>query len=164
MGVSASCPLTFRCAPQRNSLRASDQQLMLFLMSLLSWGSHDNVHSPRTCPVCPAHRSPSTQQRLHSHSLRARPQDLVVPRGLRILSSPFSVSLLFVSLFYFKKKNFLFYLGVWLVNNVVIVSSGQQSDSAICIHVFIFPQTPLPSRLPHSIEPSSLCYVVGPCW
>ena len=87
-----------------------------------------------------------------------------MPRGLRILSSPFSVSLLFVSLFYFKKKNFLFYIGVWLVNNVVIVSSGQQSDSAICIHVFIFPQTPLPSRLPHSIEPSSLCYVVGPCW
>ena len=162
MGVSASCPLA-RYAPQRNSLRASDKQLMLFLMSLLSWGSHDNVHSPRTCPVCSAHRSPSTQQRLHSHSLRAWPQDLVLPRGLRILSSPFSVSLLFVSLFYFLKKLFIF-IGVWLVNNVVIVSSGQQSDSAICIHVFIFPQTPLPSKLPHSIEQSSLCYTVGPCW
>ena len=140
MGVSASCPLA-RYAPQRNSLRASDKQLMLFLMSLLSWGSHDNVHSPRTCPVCSAHRSPSTQQRLHSHSLRAWPQDLVLPRGLRILSSPFSVSLLFVSLFYFLKKLFIF-IGVWLVNNVVIVSSGQQSDSAICIHVFISPKLP----------------------
>ena len=26
------------------------------------------------------------------------------------------------------------------------------------------PQTPLPSRLLHNIEQSSLCYTVGPCW
>ena len=26
------------------------------------------------------------------------------------------------------------------------------------------PQTPLPPRLPHNIEQSSLCYTVGPCW
>ena len=32
------------------------------------------------------------------------------------------------------------------------------------IHVPILPQTPLPSRLPHNIEESSLCYTVGPCW
>ena len=25
-------------------------------------------------------------------------------------------------------------------------------------------QTPLPSRLPHNIEQSSLCYIVDPCW
>ena len=38
-------------------------------------------------------------------------------------------------------------IGVWLLNNVVIVSNGQQKDSN-CIHVSIFPQTPLSSRLP----------------
>ena len=32
------------------------------------------------------------------------------------------------------------------------------------IHVSILPQTPLPSRLPHNIEQSSLCCTVGPCW
>ena len=60
--------------------------------------------------------------------------------------------------------NFLFYIGVQLINNVVIVSDAQQSNSAIHIHVSILPQTPLPSRLPHNIEQSSLCYTVGPCW
>ena len=50
-----------------------------------------------------------------------------------------------------------------LINNVVTVSGGQQRNSAICIHVSILPQTPLPSRLPHNIEQSSLCYRVGPC-
>ena len=34
------------------------------------------------------------------------------------------------------------------INNVVIVSSEQQRDSAIHIYVSILPQTPLPSRLP----------------
>ena len=50
------------------------------------------------------------------------------------------------------------------MNNVVIVSSRQQRDSAIHIHVSILPQTPFPSRLPHNIEQSSLCYTVHPCW
>ena len=31
-------------------------------------------------------------------------------------------------------------------------------------HVSILPRTLLPSRLPHHIEQSSLCYTVGPCW
>jgi len=31
------------------------------------------------------------------------------------------------------------------------------------IHVSILPQTPLPSRLPHNIEQSSMCCTVGPC-
>ena len=46
----------------------------------------------------------------------------------------------------------------------VTVSGGQQKDSAIHIHVSIVLQTPFPSRLPHNIEQSSLCYTVGPCW
>ena len=46
----------------------------------------------------------------------------------------------------------------------MIVLGGQQRDSAIHIHVSILSQTPLPSRLPHNIEQSSLCYTVGPCW
>ena len=45
-----------------------------------------------------------------------------------------------------------------------MVSGGQQRDSAILTHVSILPQTPLPSRLPHNIEQSSLCYTVGPYW
>ena len=40
---------------------------------------------------------------------------------------------------------FLFYTGVQMINTVVIVSSGQERDSAIHIHVSILLQTP-----PHS--------------
>ena len=40
-------------------------------------------------------------------------------------------------------------------HTVVIVSGGQQRDSAIHIYVSTLPQTPFPSRLPHDI--------VGPC-
>ena len=47
---------------------------------------------------------------------------------------------------------------------MLIVSGGQQRDSAIHIHVSILPQTPVPSRLPHNIEQSSLCCAVGLCW
>ena len=46
----------------------------------------------------------------------------------------------------------------------MIVSGEQRRDSAIHIHVSILPQTPLPSRLPHNIQQSSLCCTVGPCW
>ena len=58
-----------------------------------------------------------------------------------------------------KKKIFLtfnFVLGVWPTNNVVIVSGEQQRDSATHIHVSILPQTPLPSRMPHNTEQSSM--------
>ena len=51
-----------------------------------------------------------------------------------------------------------------LTNNVVIVLGEQQRDSAVHIHVSILPQTPLPSRLPHSIEQSSMFYTIDPCW
>jgi len=37
-------------------------------------------------------------------------------------------------------------------------------DLATHIHVSILPQIPFPSRLPHNIEWSSLCYTVGPYW
>ena len=60
--------------------------------------------------------------------------------------------------------NFLFYIGAYPINNVLVVSGGQQRDSAIKIHVSILPQTPLPSKLPHNIEQSSLCYTGGSCW
>ena len=46
----------------------------------------------------------------------------------------------------------------------MIVSGGQQRDSALHTHVSVLRQTPLPSRLPHNIEQSSLCNTVGPCW
>ena len=51
----------------------------------------------------------------------------------------------------------LFYIGIEPITNAVIISGGQQRDSAIRIHVSIVPQTPFSSRLPHNIEQSSLC-------
>ena len=42
----------------------------------------------------------------------------------------------------------------------MIVSGEPQRDSAIHVHVSLLPQTPLPSRLPHNTEQSSLCYTV----
>ena len=65
---------------------------------------------------------------------------------------------------FFFLLNSLFHIGVWPTSNVVILSGGQQRDSVIHVHVFILPQTPLPSRLPHNIEQSSMRYTVGPSW
>ena len=42
------------------------------------------------------------------------------------------------------------------MNNVVRVSGAQQRDSAIHMHVSILLHTPLPSRLPHNTEQSSV--------
>ena len=61
-------------------------------------------------------------------------------------------------------KKLFFCIGVQLINNVVIVSGEQSRDSATHIHVSIFPQTSLSSRLPHNIEQSSMCYRVGLYW
>ena len=58
--------------------------------------------------------------------------------------------------------NFLFYIRVELINNVVIVPGGHQSDSVICIPVSIL-QISFPIRLLNNIEQCSLCYRVGPC-
>ena len=51
-----------------------------------------------------------------------------------------------------------------MINNVVIVSGVQQSDSVMHIHVSILFQILFPFRLLHNIEQSFLCYTVGPCW
>ena len=60
---------------------------------------------------------------------------------------------------------FLFHIRVQPINNVVIISDEQQRDSAICIHGYaLSPNHPLPCRLLHNIEQSSLCYTISPCW
>lgn len=46
----------------------------------------------------------------------------------------------------------------------MMISGGQQRDSAKYIHVSILPQTPLPPRLPHHIKQNSLSYRAGLCW
>ena len=51
-----------------------------------------------------------------------------------------------------------------MINNVVLVSGVQQSDSVIHIHVSILFQILFPFRLLQNIEQNSLCYIVGPCW
>ena len=51
-----------------------------------------------------------------------------------------------------------------MINNVVLVSGVQQSDSVIHIHVSILFRILFPFRLLQNIEPSSLSYTVGPCW
>ena len=60
-------------------------------------------------------------------------------------------------------KPFILYLSK-PINNVVIVSGAQQSNSAIHIPVSILSHTPFPSRLQHNTEQSSLCHTVGLCW
>ena len=45
---------------------------------------------------------------------------------------------------------FLFYIGVQPISNIVIISDGQRRDTTIYIHVSIFPQIALPSKLPHN--------------
>ena len=50
------------------------------------------------------------------------------------------------------------------MTNVALLSGIQQSDSTIHIHISILFQILFPFRLLHSIEQSSLCYAVDPCW
>ena len=45
----------------------------------------------------------------------------------------------------------------------MFVSSGQQGDSVIHIHVFVLFQVLFPFRLSWNIGPSSVCNTVGPC-
>ena len=59
--------------------------------------------------------------------------------------------------------NFLLFTGVQPINNVVIVSGAQQSDSALHIHVHSLPNSLLiQAAILH--WQSSMCYTVGPCW
>ena len=53
--------------------------------------------------------------------------------------------------------NFLFYIGIYLINNIVIVSSEQQRDAAIHIHVSISLQVPFPSRLARHYSECFIC-------
>ena len=45
----------------------------------------------------------------------------------------------------------------WSIADIkmAIVSGEQWGDSAINLHIFVPPKTPLPSRLPYNIEQSS---------
>ena len=70
----------------------------------------------------------------------------------------------FFFIYFFKKTFYSILWYSWLTNNAVIISDEYQRDSSTHIHVSILPQTPLPSRLPHNTEQSSMCYTVGPCW
>ena len=56
----------------------------------------------------------------------------------------------------------LFYIEVQLINNVVLLSGVQQSDSVI--HVSIHFQIFFQVRLLQNFEQSSPYYTVGPCW
>ena len=77
-------------------------------------------------------------------------QDLSFPtRGWTLTS--FSGSRVFFFFF-----NFLFCIGVCPIDSFMVVSGEQRRDSAVRIHVSILPQIPLPSRLPHNIEQSSM--------
>ena len=51
-----------------------------------------------------------------------------------------------------------------MINNVVLVSGIQQSDSMTYIHVSILFQILFPCRLLQSSESSSLNSTVDPCW
>ena len=51
---------------------------------------------------------------------------------------------------------FLFYMGVELINNVVLVSGVEQSDSVIHTHIAILFQILSPFGLLNNIEQSSL--------
>ena len=59
---------------------------------------------------------------------------------------------------------FYFYIGVQLINSLVLISGVQQSDSVVQKHVSILFQILFPFKLLHNIEQSSLGYTVGPCW
>ena len=42
-------------------------------------------------------------------------------------------------------------------------SCVRMAESLCCAPESIVPQAPLPARLPHNIEQSSMCCTVGPC-
>ena len=52
--------------------------------------------------------------------------------------------------------NVLFYTGVWLINNVVLVSGVQQSNSVMCKHVSIIFLILFPFRLMQIIKQNPL--------
>ena len=81
-----------------------------------------------------------------------------------LIDQPVQVFKKYFCFLYLLIFKFLFYVGVELINNVVLVSGVQQGDSVIHIHVSIHFQILFPLRLLQDIEQSSLCYTIGPCW
>ena len=55
-------------------------------------------------------------------------------------------------------------MGLYLIFNIVLVSSVQKSDSIIHTHISILFQILFSSGLLQNVEQTSLCYTVGPCW
>ena len=55
-------------------------------------------------------------------------------------------------------------MGVELINNGVLVSGVEPSDSVTHVHVSVLLQILFPFRLLQNIEQRPLCYTVGPCW
>ena len=51
-----------------------------------------------------------------------------------------------------------------MINNVVLTSDVQESDSVMHTHVSMLFQILFPFRLLQNIEQSPLRYMVGPCW
>ena len=84
----------------------------------------------------------------------------LVRRGMLM---SFILQLLFNFIFYFLTPK-AFCIGVYPVNNIVIISGEQWRESAIHICVSILPQNSLPSRLAHNINQSSMCCTIGFHW
>ena len=59
---------------------------------------------------------------------------------------------------------FFLYIEVQLINNLVLVSGVQQSESVTHIHESIHFQIFFKVTLLWNIEQSSLYYTIGPCW
>ena len=65
--------------------------------------------------------------------------------------------------FLFFLKNFLFYIGVQLIYNFLLVSSVQKSGSVIHLRIPFLSRVLFPYWLLQNIDQNSLCYTVGPC-
>ena len=59
---------------------------------------------------------------------------------------------------------FFLYIEVQLINNLVLVSGVQRSESVTHIHESIHFQIFFKVTLLWNIEQSSLYYTIGPCW
>ena len=86
-----------------------------------------------------------------------------------ISSTPYKLHFIFkartenLSLF-FSLWTFYFCIGVWVINNAVIVSGEQWRDSVIHMHVFILPKLPSHPGCHATLSRESLYYTVGSCW
>ena len=54
---------------------------------------------------------------------------------------------------------------LWCSSSLMLWLLSWDTDSRCsCFSIHSPPETPLPSRLPHSTEQSFMCHTVGPCW